>query len=249
MITKKQFVIFIVALLVVVAFVVIGFRTTTTPVATPDVVVTPALWPSREIEKVSADQKTSYAEITASYPKTESETINGYFNTFVGDHIKQFIEDTSWAGELQNAESGALMLDISYKSVQATTAHTYIFTVNSYTGGAHGMQFRKTFSFNAEGRLLTIGSLFTSGISDLPAFAKIVQKELLKRDGAQADWIADGADGKEDNYQSFIITDSGVTVLFDPYQIAPWSDGAIDIAIPTASFKSIANKELFVASQ
>ncbi len=121
----------------------------------------------------------------------------------------------------------------------------YVFDVNSYTGGAHGLQFRKTFSFNKEGQLLTLANLFSNGLDGLTDFSKLVQKELMKREGANAEWIADGAAPREENYRSFVVTDTGVTILFDPYQVAPYSDGAIDIAIPSTLFTKIANPELF----
>lgn len=239
MITQKQLVIFILALAAIAVFIVVGFRTSGSadPEATQEqpVDTSATLWPSREVEKISVDQKTSYATITGSYPKTASDSITMYFKSFAEEQVSQFIDDTSWAGEIESASSGNLTLDITYTSVQSATVQTYIFVVNSYTGGAHGLQFRKTFSFNKEGQLLTLSSLFSNGFDGLPSFAKAVQKELLKRPGADADWIAEGASAKEENYRSFVVTDTGITILFDPYQVAPWSDGAIDISIPVAS--------------
>ncbi len=253
MITKKQFGIFILALAALAAFIIIGFRTSGSadPEATQEEPVDTALalWPSREVEKVSISQKTSYADITGSYPKTASDSITMYFKSFAEEQVSQFIDDTSWAGEIQSASSENLTLDIIYKSVQSSTVQTYIFTVNSYTGGAHGLQFRKTFSFNKEGQLLTLSNLFSNGFDGLPTFAKAVQKELLKRPGAQADWIADGAGAKEENYRSFVVTDTGITILFDPYQVAPWSDGAIDISIPVAGAGTTIKRDFWSVSR
>lgn len=249
MINRKQFIIFIIALAALAVFIFIGFRTSgsSDPEAAQDQTVdtTTALWSSRELETVSVDQKTTYATITSSYPKTASDSITIYFKSFVEEQINQFIDDTSWAGEIESAASGNLSLDITYKSVQSTTVHTYVFTVNSYTGGAHGLQFRKTFSFNKEGQLLTLSNLFSNGFDGLPTFAKAVQKELLKRPNSDADWIVEGAAAKEENYRSFVVTDTGITVLFDPYQVAPWSDGAIDISIPANQMGTTVKKEFW----
>lgn len=251
MLTKKQIILFIVSLLLIIGFIVIGFKTSETKpsVEAPITSGENEVWPSSEVEKVSIDQKTTYAQITGSYPKTVSDSITMYFKSFLEEQVSQFVDDTSWAGEIESASSQELMLDITYKNVRSTNVETYIFTVNSYTGGAHGMQFRKTFSFTKGGQLLTLSNIFSNGFDGLPAFAKIVQKELLARPGAQADWIADGAGPKEENYQSFVVTDDGLTILFDPYQIAPWSDGAIDVNIPLKSFASIANKSIFTFKQ
>ena len=248
MITKQQIIIFLIAVLVLVGFVIVGFHTTNTPNNT-DTTPTPTpvstLWPSHEIAQGSIDQQNAYNTITAVYPKTSSDSITAYFKSFVDEQISQFTDDTSWAADMKNAEAQSLTLDITYTTTQASTVETYVFSVNSYTGGAHGMQFRKTFAFNKQGQLLTISNLFKNGFDGLPIFAKLVQAELLKRPTAQVSWVTDGAGPKEENYALFVVSDTGVKVLFDQYQVAPYSDGAIDITIPATAFKSIANPDIF----
>lgn len=244
MITKKQLSIFFAALVILIGFVVLGFRTSkeephAVPTSTDQIPN-----PSQEVSSVSVHEKTEHYTINATYPKTNSDAITEYFKNYTDDQIAQFKDDTSWVNDVQSAADSQLSLDISYKSVPSTLVQNYIVSVASYTGGAHGLLVRKTFSFNKEGQLLTLSSLFKNGLDGLPSFATLAQKELLKREGAQADWIKDGAGAKEENYQSFVVTDTGVTVLFDPYQVAPWSDGAIDITIPFSSFKTIANPEV-----
>jgi hypothetical protein len=245
MITKKQFISFFVALAILIGFVVLGFRTSTEQ---PHVVPTSTDQipnPSQEVDKVTVHEQNAHYTIDAVYPKTNSDAITTYFKNYVDDQIAQFKDDTSWVNDTPSAADSLLTLDISYTSAPSALVQNYIFSVNSYTGGAHGMQVRKTFSFNKEGQLLTVSSLFKNGLDGLSTFAALAQKELLKREGAQESWITDGAGAKEENYQSFVVMDTGVKVLFDPYQVAPYSDGSIDITIPLSSFKSIANPELF----
>ncbi len=243
MITKTQLIAFIVALGLIVGFVLLGLRHTT-PKA--DIAQQQAEWPSREIEKVDVSDKGAFGTITAVYPKTASDSITKYFDAFVQDQIAQFKNDVSWVEDQQDsAQAEALSLDIAYTMYQGTSVQTYVFTVASYTGGAHGMQVRKTFAFNKEGQLLTISNVFKNGFDGLPVFAKVVQKALLKREGVQADWLTEGASPIEENYNAFIVQDDGVTVLFDPYEVAPYVFGPIDVFIPASDFGSIANPALF----
>ena len=244
MITKKQLIVFLVASAVIVGFVWTGFHTSTVPEYVPPTSTDQIPNPSQEVSTVNVHEKTEHYTIDAVYPKTNSDAITEYFKNYVDTQVAQFKDDTSWVNDVQSAADSQLSLDISYKSSPSTLVQNYVFSVASYTGGAHGMLVRKTFSFNKEGQLLTISSLFKNGLDGLPTFATLAQKELLKREGAQVDWIKDGAGAKEENYQSFVVTDGGVTILFDPYQVAPWSDGTIDITIPFTSFKSVVNPEL-----
>lgn len=242
MINKKQLIIFLIALVIIAIFTFIGFKKSEVPIKeTPMVNVDQEL--SLETEKLSISEKTEYLNITANYPKVKSESISKYFENYVKDQIVSFKEDTSWAGDFESPAE--LSLDIDYKNIKSTLVQNYIFSSYSYTGGAHGMQVRRTFSFNREGKLLNLADLFIDKEKGLVEFSKLVQKELLKRENADADWIADGAGPKEENYQSFTITDEGLTVLFDQYQVAPYSDGQIDITIPLESLKSFVNKDLF----
>ena len=243
--SKNQITIFIIALLILGAFVAVGFKTSDKKEPLNGAPIIGQIEnPSKEVDKITISEKNAHYTIDAFYPKTNSDAITQYFKSYVGGQIAQFKDDTSWVNDVESASDGQLSLDIFYVSVPSTLVQNYIFTVNSYTGGAHGLQVRKTFSFNKEGQLLTLSNLFKNGIDDFTAFTKLVQNELLKREGADADWIADGAGAKEENYQSFVVTDVGVTVLFDPYQVAPWSDGAIDISIPFDSFKTTVNPDI-----
>lgn len=244
MISKKQLIFFIIALALLAGFVVVGFKTST---PNTDTAEQQAIWPSREVEKVAVTDNSGYTSISAEYPKTASDSITVYFKSFIDEQISQFKSDTSWvADQPDSAQAQALSLEITYNSTQATNVQTYVFSVNLYTGGAHGMQIRKTFSFNKEGQMLTISNVFTNGMDGLAGFSKLVQKELLTREGVTADWVTDGAAPTEENYHSFIVNDDSVTILFDPYQVAPYSTGTVDISIPVKSFQKTANLSLFV---
>lgn len=241
--SKTQLIIFIIALGLLGGFLFFGSKTTTPK---QDLAVEQAVWPSREVEKIPFAEETEYLTITAQYPKTASDAITTYFKSFTDEQVAQFKQDTSWvetAGEY--APSAKLSLDISYTEAWSKTVHTYIFSVNLYTGGAHGMQVRKTFAFNQQGQLLTISNLFSNGLDGLASFSKLVQAELLKREGVEKDWVRDGASPKEENYKSFVVTDEGITVLFDPYQVAPYAFGTVDITIPKEAFMKTANPVIF----
>ncbi len=57
--------------------------------------------------------------------------------------------------------------------------------------------------------------------------------------------INDGTAPTEANFQNFIVTDSGVTFIFDPYQVAPYSSGTQTVEVPLSVFKSVASSDVF----
>ncbi|MCC7436317.1 DUF3298 domain-containing protein [Candidatus Nomurabacteria bacterium] len=242
---KKDIIILLLCLAVLFLLASVGFKTSD-PEPEPTIAeLQVGPWPSAKIDDVAVSEKTEHYDINAVYPKTNSDTITTYFKNYVENQIATFKDDTSWVNDIESSSETSLTLDIKYDFVDSKNVQNYIFSVASYTGGAHGLQVRKTFSFNKEGQLLTLSNLFFNELNDLKTFSDLVKKELLKRSDVNSDWLEDGAGPKEENYQSFVVTDNGITVLFDPYQVAAYASGNIDISIPTSSFSKIANPDIF----
>lgn len=216
------------------------------PQPTDDITTLPSgVWPSDEIRQEKINQTDKGHQITAIYPIAQSSAITAYFRTFVEDSITQFKEDTAWTEGMDNAESQDTALDIAYERQKTATVDNYVFHSNSYAGGAHGLQSTKTFAFTEEGKPVGITELFTNGKDGLKTVAPYVQKELLKFDYTEREWVEEGAKADEINYQNFIVTESGITFIFDPYQVAYYAAGEQRITVPVSLFKSIANKEVF----
>lgn len=248
---RKDIIILVSSLAVLAILITIGFKTSS-PKEAPILVtdekgdLIPVSWPSQRIDDIKIKENDKYYEINAVYPKTQSDSISLYFKNYIEEQITQFKDDTSWINEIESDTNTKLTLDIKYDFIESSNAQNYVFSTYSYTGGAHGLQIRKTFSFNQEGQLLTISNLFKNGFDGLKTFSVLVQKELLNKEEVNPEWVKDGAAPKDENYKSFIVTDTGVKILFDPYQVAPYSAGNIDIAIPIKDFRDIANPLIFI---
>ncbi len=249
--THKPSVISILITIVVVGLVVwlvmVGKHRTPDPAAVPSPSDQVASWPSLQVRKEILRQDNQYYAITAEYPVTRDARTSDILKAFVEDQIAQFIEDTSWVMDpsIDSSSRGVLSLDITYQETIATRANTYVFTIASYTGGAHGLQATRTYAFNEKGEVITLEKLFTNGAKGLETIATFVERELVKKNISDASWIAEGTRPVTDNYQNFVIIDNGVTFIFDAYQVAPYSAGTQSILVPTSAFKGIANPELF----
>jgi hypothetical protein len=225
------------------------FRKAAAPVVTiPEPVVTVQdLWPSREVKKETIAESNQYYSIDVSYPSTKDVRLSDHFKTFAQEQVAQFKDDTSWVTDpsIGSAAEGALSLDVTYQETKSAWADTYAFNIVTYTGGAHGLQVTKTFAFDQHGKALGLGDLFSNETKGLTEVALFVQKEITKKNISDATWIAEGAAAKAENYQSFIIGDTGVTFVFDAYQVAPYSAGTQSILVPFSVFKNLANPALF----
>jgi hypothetical protein len=236
--TAKQ-IMFVLLTAIVIALIAVYGHKKTAPA--PTVETEKISWPSKEIKKETINESTDAYRINAVYPIAEGDSVTMYFKSFVDEEIsifKQNSEDAVVDGSL------LLTLDITYEQKKSIYADNYIFTVTSDTGGAHGLEAHKTFSFNEQGKLLTLADLFTNGTDGLKTVALFIEKELNKRDFADSRWIKEGTTPAEEHYRNFVITDEGITFIFDPYQVAPYAAGTQSVLVPFSAFKTIANQDL-----
>lgn len=113
----------------------------------------------------------------------------------------------------------------------------YAIDTYSFTGGAHGM---KATSYNVidleRGRLLSLKDLFAE--SDYPVINRMLCQQLAESLGTSVDRLA-GEDYETENIiadDNFMISATGITWLFNPYDIAPYAKGTVTI---TLSYRAI----------
>lgn len=204
-------------------------------------------WPSTEVRKESIDDSSKGYRATITYPVTRDTSINKTIKSFIDEQVGTFEEDTAWIhdSDISSEAKNYISIDIQYTQSRSITVETYVFGIATYTGGAHPLSVSKTFAYDKTGTAVSLKDLFTNETIGLARVSSYVQDELTKMKISDAEWIADGAGPTEDNYRSFIVTDTGVTFIFDPYQVAPYVQGAVRIDVPVSVFASVANKSLF----
>lgn len=199
---------------------------------------------AKKIDEQTFSEKTEQYVIDVKYPITESASVNAYIREFVDDAIAQYKKDIAWTQEGE-VQSQVLSFNIIYKTVSTEKAENFIFTIGTYTGGAHGLYALKVIRFTPEGKPIYENGIFKNTSEALKLKAPFVQKELEKREFANKEWIADGAAPKIDNYKNIVITDTGITVMFEPYSVAPYAAGVQEVDVPLWVFEKVANMDLF----
>jgi hypothetical protein len=103
-----------------------------------------------------------------------------------------------------------------------------------YTGGAHGMRNKDYYVFSlADKRRLALGDIVPEEAK--PALDNLVEAALRKQMEIP-DWIPLTEQGffedSVDRLEDFFLTPQGLGFQWDPYEIAPYSMGIIEIIIP-----------------
>ena len=136
--------------------------------------------------------------------------------------------------------------DIWFKDVRTSGKYIgFMFTNDSYyKGAAHGMMSITAVNYDTEEKKeVNLKDVF-SPLSKkyLEIFSEFSLQELTNRVEkgefeSNYDFISEGTDIKEENFNCFNLRGSEVIVVFNQYQVAPYSSGISEVTIPLNSFK------------
>ena len=197
--------------------------------------------PASPLSGTSYVEHAQYYDIAANYASSTplasgaNTTAIAQMKQFVSGTIAQFKADGNFAN-LTAADVKTLGLDqgrketLEIKYLMASSARTisYIFTVYEDTLGAHGNTFFRTFVFDkTTGAELSLGDLFVPGSDYLAALSQIARAKLPGNlgSGLDAQMLAAGTAPDAKNFGRFFMDNENIVILFDPYQVAPYSAG------------------------
>lgn len=112
---------------------------------------------------------------------------------------------------------------------------TQKFSIGSYgAGAAHPNHFEtsKIYSIKS-GKELSLSDLFKPDTDYLKIVTERARFYLNRDYGVDSQWIIDGT-SSESHFSDFLVEDEGLKIGFDQYQVAPYSEGFIEILIPKA---------------
>lgn len=164
--------------------------------------------------------------------------VNDKINTFKADTLS----DPPMAGlPGQPSVDGDYQFFGNYKGIVSVEERLSEFS----PGSAHPNNYSNTYSFdlNTGEMLNNITDLCVDKNNCLTSIAKLTQKHLKevlnKMQVGTQDWTNEGSNAKIDNYQDFMVKDSGLMIIFDPYQVAPYSAGTIYVTVPWGELSGV----------
>lgn len=124
------------------------------------------------------------------------------------------------------------------------SANTITYKVQTYvfTGGAHGATFDATFTYDIDGTLIKTSDLLKSpdSLKQLSLAARRYFKDKF-RNTLTPQEIDFGTEPKEENFNVWYITDSGITFIFGQYQIGSYVLGIQEFPIGTTEAQAFLN--------
>ncbi len=181
------------------------------------------LYPKNNQEKIVYNNKTDI-EINVKYPLYKYKKLNKQINTIINYYLKDNIDNYYF-------------LYIDYKEYKYKDYISLVFNISYFTGGAHPNYEIKTINYNIKNNnFITITNLINKDkniLNKLSTYSrKYFNNNSLFKEKIVNDMMLEGTIGAKENYQRFNLSNDGLIIHFERYQIAPYYYGDYSITIP-----------------
>jgi hypothetical protein len=169
-------------------------------------------------------------------------------NQIVQDEIAQFKNDVLAFATNPPISAGS-SFDFQYSIIdQRADIWSIKFDIYVYAdGAAHPYGYSRTLNYDlSNGREITMDELFLSSSDYLQVISDYCKSQLATRD-IGFDMLSAGADPLPENYQRWNISNAGLTITFDAYQVAAYAAGPQIVVIPFSALQSIINPQSALA--
>lgn len=124
---------------------------------------------------------------------------------------------------------------VSTKVATSTNTVTYIIEVYSFTGGAHGGTEVGTFTYDKEGKFVTLDSVLEGDyLTTLSALSRKYFYDILGESSLKS-----GTEPKQENFSSWYLTQANIIFIFGQYSVGPYSFGIQEFSIPKTSISNL----------
>ncbi|MCX6057054.1 MAG: RsiV family protein [Chloroflexi bacterium] len=237
-------------------------QSTTAPTFTPIPTLTPAPPtnppPTPMLSQVVTMQSNPFSEsgnapaytIAAQIPILKGSNdsrvtnFNALMDQIVQDEIVQFKNDVLSIASNPPISAGS-SFDLQYSVIgQRADIWSIKFDISVYAdGAAHPNGYSRTLNYDlSSGRKITLDELFLSSSNYLQVISETCKAQLSARDIA-FDSSQQGADPLPENYQRWNISNEGLVITFDAYQVAAYAAGPQLVTIPFSALQSIINPQ------
>lgn len=171
-------------------------------------------------------------EIKVVYPRTIYDTVNEYLEVKIKDIINEFME----YGKVVLEQSFKYTLYITYEQYTYQKYISYVFYVSIFLGGAHPDNRIFTVNFDKElNQIITIEYIAKN--DDLSILSQESRKKLKENNNIGKDknslkMLNEGTKPTVNNFKNFVFTENGLLIIFEQYQVAPYSSGVFKVVIP-----------------
>lgn len=175
-------------------------------------------------------------EIAVHFPETSNKQINDILSSFA----KETIEDFKSKCTEENVNGELSMIFESYRNSKNIVSFKFSFSINK-PNLANSIESIKTMVFNLEtGKEIQLQDIFKEDI-----YLKVVSKEsydqlsklsVYQDSKTELEMLREGTKAKSENFNSFVLNDKQIIIMFAPYQVGSRVNSVNSVSIPLSKF-------------
>lgn len=112
----------------------------------------------------------------------------------------------------------------------------------AYTGGAHGSSTYDVVNVAAGGKRLGLQDLFAKGVDARKECSYAILEQLLRNGRGSSVQSGQWTELTQDQARKFVVTQTGLTFLFDQGELGSQAEGTIQVQVPFAALKGLDKK-------
>lgn len=184
--------------------------------------------------KINKIDETNKNKIQIYYPITKYSLLNKKITNYIITSEKEFLKDIS---NYPKRPDFYYTFYILYDEYTYKDYLSYVFYKETYTGGAHPDHLIKTINYSiTKNKIITIEDLININPNILNNLSTL-SREYLKQNPKftthlDLSLLEEGTNPTKENFQNFTLTNTGLKIYFNYYQIAPYYYGYSEITIP-----------------
>lgn len=190
-----------------------------------------------EVKDMEIARQTDALKIEVHHPVLGVDGVDVDMARWAENLVREF--ERSAAEETQSGRDPSAppyQLEVSYTVERpAAGVASVVFEVATYTGGAHGTLDIIVRTYDLASRLpLTFSHIFDDPEAALNLMSTFANEALRTELGENVveDMLKAGTTPDADNFSTLSLRPGGVRIHFAPYQVAPWSEGALSVDMP-----------------
>ena len=185
------------------------------------------------VSKINTIDDEHKNKINIYFPITNYKLLDKEINNIVDTYVKEFKDAIN---EYEIQENLYYTLYINYDEYTYKNYISFVFNIEMFTGGAHPNHFITTINYDTlNNKFINIDSLINLNKNILNDLSK-ESRNILSSDkkfqiNYNKDMMYEGTLPNKENFKNFVLTENGLKILFNYYQIAPYYYGETIINI------------------
>lgn len=185
--------------------------------------------------------------LDVTYPQVENvsakEKINSLLQSEVEKNIADFVKNVDDVQIFEGAATSSFSLHFEPVLTGPKILSIRLNYSQYSAGAAHPISFIHPFNYllNEQKKIEKLSDVFTNVSSTLSVLSSLSQKDLKKQFGEDYEFMKDtienGTAPKEENFQNFIFEKENFVIIFNPYEVAPYAAGILEVKIPYSELR------------